>query len=57
MIDYYLDDPIFPYFPSNSTSPKQQNHVQIKSYIHDDLSSLNEQHQPMLLMDERDLNS
>ena len=73
MIDFffcYVDDSVFPYSSSKSTSivnvKPQQHHIQVKSYANllledDNLSSitnfLNEQHQPMLLIDERDLNS
>jgi hypothetical protein len=64
MIDYYLDDSIFPY--STSIGNVKQHHIQVKSYanllVNDDnlsskTNSLNEQRQPMLLIDERDLNS
>jgi len=64
------NDPISSYFASSLTSTgnvkQQQHHIQVKSYANllvndDDLSSitnpLNEQRQPMLLIDERDLNS
>jgi hypothetical protein len=64
---FYLDDPLFPYnSSSNSTvNVKQQHPMEAKSYanlLFDDgnLSSttnfINEQRQPMLLIDERDLN-
>ncbi|UJR13423.1 hypothetical protein I4U23_000438 [Adineta vaga] len=64
------NDLLFSYYPSNSVSTvnnKQQEHyTQVKSYadllVDDDnlsslTSSLNEQRQPILLIDERDLNS
>jgi len=66
MIDDYLDDSIFPYSTSIVNVKQQQHHIQVKSYanilVNDDnlsskTNSLNEQHQPMLLIDERDLNS
>ncbi len=66
----YLDDPFLQYFPSNSTSAinikQQQHYIQVKSYADllvddDNLSSItnshNVQRQPMLLIDEHDLNS
>jgi hypothetical protein len=65
MIDDYLDDSILPYSTSMG-NVKQQHHIQVKSYtnllVNDDnlsfkTNSLNEQCQPMLLIDERDLNS
>ncbi len=64
---YYLDDSIFPYLTSIDNVKQQQHHIQVKSYanllVNDDnlssiTNSLNEQqHQLMLLIDERDLNS
>jgi hypothetical protein len=66
----YLDDSFLQYFPSNSTSAintkQQQHYIQVKSYANllvddDNLSSItnshNVQRQPMLLIDEHDLNS
>ncbi|CAF2943381.1 unnamed protein product [Rotaria sp. Silwood2] len=72
LINYIkTNDLIFPYFSTNSTSivnvkQHQQHHLQVKSYanllVDDDnfssiTNSLKEQRQPILLIDERDLNS
>ncbi|CAF1262253.1 unnamed protein product [Rotaria sp. Silwood1] len=69
-ISSQTNDLIFPYFSTNSTSivntKQQQHHLQVKSYanllVDDDnflsiTNSQKEQRQPMLLIDERDLNS
>lgn len=68
---YYLDDLSFPYISSDSAfntnvkqEEEQQHHIQVKSYanplVNDDnfssiMHSMNEQRQPMLLIDERDV--